>query len=111
MKLLAFETRSALFPIRDSRIYLPFHLPGLGQELDSVGYPSLENDPIRRKPIPINPRYLVTGLRQFRLRLTFFLLVFSTLLGLLFLLLPLIGDIIAGIRLVVFVPVDGRLCR
>jgi len=106
-KLLVFKTGSAVSPIRISRVYLPFHLPGLGQELASVGYPSLEDDPIRREPIPINPRYLITGLRQFRFCLVFFLFVLPTLLGLL---IPRIGDIIAGVRIVVFVLMDGRLC-
>jgi len=92
--------------------FLPSHLPALRQELAPSGYPSPENDPIRREPLPINPRYLITSLRQFRLRaISLFLRGFIIFLGLgLSLFIPLIDDSIVGIRAGIFVPMEGRLC-
>ena len=88
------------------RIYLHFHLPGLGHELVPSDYSSPKYV-MRREPFPVNPRHLITDLWKFRLRLISHRLlpIFLTLL------LPSIGDIIAGIRVGVLVRVEGRLCR
>ena len=88
------------------RLNVPFHLPALRQEIASRGYLSPKNDPIRQEPIPINPRDLVTGLGQFYLGLVFPLAITSVFLGLGF---PLVGGIIAGIRVRV-VTMEGMLC-
>jgi len=77
-----------------ARFNVPFHLPALGQEIASRGYLSPKNDPIRREPIPINPRNLVAGLRQFRLGSVFPLLITLIFLGRGF---PLVDGIVTGI--------------
>ena len=46
------------------KICPPFQLPTLGQGLAPSGHPSLENDPTRREPFPVNPSHLVTGFRS-----------------------------------------------
>lgn len=66
IKLLEFKPDSALLPIGIlARICLPLHFPALEQELPASGYYSSKNQSTRREPLPINPRYLFTGLARF----------------------------------------------
>ena len=82
----------------------PLHLPALGQELAPSGYPSSENEPIRREPFPINPRYLVACFVLFGFRLIPFLAIR------LFLLTPIGDSVTARIRVCILVPTKGRSC-
>ena len=84
---------------------LPLHLPALGQKLVPGGYPSPENEPIRREPLPINPRYFFTSFVQLRFGLITFLLGIGSALPL-----PLARDNISGIRVDPLILTKRRSC-
>jgi len=102
------------------KMYLPFHLPALGQEFGPKVCPPPKNDLIRREPLPIDPCNLIASLRRFRPSLSLVTLIFlwlflpipfiGDIIAALFLFVPFISDILAGVRVgVVVVPMEGRL--
>ena len=91
-------------------IYLPFHLPTFRQEIGPEVLLPSKDDPIRREPLPIDPRDLIAGLSQFRSRILLTTpFITSTPRGPAS---PLfhIGDIISGIGVCVVVLTEGMRC-